>query len=141
MPKLRSSTDATVLQFNPPYPVFPVGEDGGALVEEPLQEKHLLRPRMAVAIPNPWNQEEERFLIGIAYGDGVQFVLDVGQAFGTLEFHEEFGWGCRGLIPKNHVMAQVIRETIAKLMKQKQGTFTERLFKKKKKKSKRSDGV
>jgi len=131
LPPLRSKTDEfTVLQFDPPYPLYPVGEDGGAMVDEPLTEKHMLNGRMPVAMPNPWNVEEERFLPGIAYGDGVQFVLDVGQSFGSIEFDEEHGWCVQALIPKNHVMARVIPEVIAKLQKQKQGSFTKRLLSK-----------
>jgi len=120
--------EATVLNFTPPYPVYRI-ETRDALdivVTEPLK-KHELSSRMRIAIPNPWapEGEEERFLPGIAYGDGVQFLMDVGQAFGSLAFHEDHGWTCRALMPKSDVMPGVVQDLLTKA----KGSFTQRLIK------------
>jgi len=120
--------EATVLHFKPPCPVYRI-ETKDALdivVTEPLK-KHEVISRMRIAIQNPWasEDEEERFLPGIAYGDGVQFLMDVGQAFGSLVFHEEQGWVCRALMPKGDVMPGVVQDLIEKA----KGSFTKRLIK------------
>ena len=127
--------EATVLQLNPPYPLYRI-ESRDALdivVTEPLK-RHELSSRMRVAIPNPWAPEddEERFLPGIAYGDGVQFLMDVGEAFGSLAFHEDTGWVCRALMPKADVMPGVVQDLIEKA----KGSFTKRLIKRTSKKQK-----
>jgi len=120
--------EATVLQFDPPYPVYRIETRDAfdVVVTEPLG-KNALASRMRVAIPNPWAPEgdEERFLPGIAYGDGVQFLMDVGQAFGSLVFHEKLGWVCRALLPKAQVMPGVVQDLIEKA----KGSFTKRLIK------------
>ena len=89
-----------VLQFDPPKPVYRicVFEDEELIITEPLK-KHELEMKMGIAIPNPWKPEEERFLRGTAYGEGSQFFMEVGEAYGILEFHEE-GWQCVALVPK-----------------------------------------
>jgi hypothetical protein len=121
--------EATVLQFEPPYPVYRIEIQGPleVVVTEPL-EKGALVTKMRIAIPNPWAPPdgEERFLPGIAYGDGTQFLMDVGQAFGSLAFHEDLGcWVCRALLPKGDVMPGVVQELLEKA----KGSFTQRLIK------------
>ena len=120
--------EATVLKFDPPYPLYRIETRDAfdIVVTEPLK-KHELSSRMRIAIPNPWapEDEEERFLPGIAYGDGVQFLMDVGQAFGSLVFHEETGWACRALMPKKDVMPGVVKDLLEKA----KGSFTQRLIK------------
>lgn len=122
-----------VLSLDPPYPVFAIKTNlekaEEVIVQEPLK-KHELKTRMKVAIPNPFKPDEERFLPGVVYGDGIQFVLEIGESFGTLDFHEERGWLCRALVPKSHVMGRVVKDHLKKLKAKEKGTFTERLVKK-----------
>lgn len=119
--------EANVLQFDPPCAVYPViiENDADAVVEEPLK-KGDLTSRMRIAIPNPWAEEDGRYLPGIAYGDGTSFVMDVGVSFGALQFDEERGWVCTAILPKNGVMSGVIKELLENATK---GTFTQRLLK------------
>ena len=120
------SKEATVLQFEPPYPVFRIAVTEGleTVVTEPLKKEELIS-RMRIAIPNPWASEEERYLPGVVYGDGVQFLMDVGQSFGSLDFHEQLGWVCRALIPKTDVVSGVVEA----LREKAKGSFTQRLIK------------
>ena len=122
-----------VLSLDPPYPVFAIRTDlekaEEVIVQEPLK-KHELETRMRGAIPSPFKPDEERFLPGVAYGDGIQFVMEIGESFGTLDFHEDYGWFCRALVPKNHVMGRVVEDLLKKLKAKEQGTFTQRLVKK-----------
>jgi len=119
--------EVSVFQFDPPYPVYRIEIQGDleVVVTEPLGKDDLLS-KMRIAIPNPWAPaEDERFLPGIAYGDGIQFLMDVGNAFGSLTFHEERGWVCVALLPKADVMPGVV----ADLMEKAKSSFTERLIK------------
>ena len=120
-----------ILHFDPPYPLFriAVDEEKGieTVVEEPLGYDELTS-KMRVAIPHPWRPDETRFLPGIAYGDGKEFVMQVGQAFGSLGFHESTGWFCRALIPKDDVMGSLALKLLENMK------FTERLIKKSAKK-------
>lgn len=130
----ETNHDKHILQFEPPSPVYriSVGEAMEVVVQEPLMA---LENRTRIAIPNPWNTTDEaRFLPGIAFGEGDQFVMDVGQAFGQLAFDETEGWRCTALLPKRGVVNTVIEDLMEKLTGK---SFTERLIKKAKpKKSK-----
>jgi hypothetical protein len=127
-----------VLHFDPPYPLFriAVDEEKGieTVVEEPLGYDEL-KTKMRVAIPNPWKPDETRFLPGIAYGNGEEFVMEIGQSFGSLGFHESTGWFCRAIIPKDDVMGGLAMQLLERLK------FTDRLLKRTgKKKAKKKDG-
>ena len=134
LPKTQGT--ATVLRFDPPYPVFriEVGDEFETVITDSLEESEL-KSRMRIAIPNPWAPDDERYLPGIAYGDGTQFIMDVGQSFGSLTFNETFGWCCVALIPKSHVMAGVVQELLQKAKVQSVTptppmlSFTDRLIK------------
>lgn len=128
--------EATVLQFTPPYPVYRIEIQGDleVVVTEPLME---LGSRQRIAIPNPWRPDDERYLPGIAYGKEGEYLMDVGQAFGSLVFHETTGWVCQALVPKKDVMPGVAKEMVEQIMS---GTFTERLIKRTSKKKKKTKG-
>ena len=81
--------------------------------------------KMRIAIPNPWKPEEERFLVGIAYGEGTQFFMEIGESYGVLEFHEEAGWQCVALVPKVAVSLGLLKQE----MEKQQGSYTQRLLK------------
>lgn len=125
--------EEAVLQFDPPYPVYAIKlhpeEPLDIIVQEPLK-RHEIKNRMRVAIPNPFKPGEERFLPGLAYGNGIEFVMEIGQSFGALGFNEDLGWYCHAMIPKTHVMSGVIKEIIQKHREAAKGSFTERLLKK-----------
>ena len=116
-----------VLQFDPPKPVYriAIGEEEERIITEPLK-KHELEMKMPIAIPNPWKPEEERFLPGIAYGEGSRFFMEIGESYGVLEFHEEAGWQCVALVPKVAVSLGLLKQE----MEKKQGSYTQRLLKK-----------
>lgn len=120
-----SKEETTILRFDPPHPVFRVAVIDGleTVVTESLKKEELIS-RMRIAIPNPW-AEEKRYLPGVVYGDDVQFLMDVGQSFGSLEFREELGWVCRALVPKTDIMSGVIQT----LREKAKGSFTQRLIK------------
>lgn len=123
-----------VLRFEPPLLVYriEVTDEMQTVVKEPLQ-KDELTSQMQVAILNPWNDtDEERFLPGIAYGANAEdeYVMDVGESFGALKFHEELGWVCMGLLPKKPLLQRVAEEL-------KKVSFTQRLVKKASKGKKR----
>lgn len=126
-----------VLQLSPAFPVFAIKphpeEPLDLVVQEPLK-KHELKSRMRAAIPNPFKpHEDERFLPGLVYGNGVEFVMEIGQSFGALSFEEDRGWVCHALIPKTHVMSEVLTEALKREQEKQEGSFTERLVKKTKK--------
>lgn len=123
-----------VLQFDPPYPVFKivVGDEVERVIKEPLM---VLESKQRIAIPNPWaDEDEERYLPGIAYGKDGEFLMDVGESFGSLKFHEEAGWFCIALIPKNDVMGPVVDQLMDNVTK---GSYTQRLLKRSKGKKKK----
>lgn len=127
---LGSETGPTVLTFPEARAVFLVDMHGDAVVDPLLRVKDLWQGAN-IAIRNPW--DEERFLPGVAHGEGENFVMEVGESFGKLIFHPEFGWHCVALVPRNPVMTGVAHELIAEA-KEKSKSFTEKLVKRASKK-------
>ena len=114
-----------ILRFEPPYPIFRIEVDGDTetVVTEPLPREQL-QSRMRVAIPNPWSEDEVRFLPGLAIGDGSAFILEIGESFGSVRFDEEHGWVCEALISKGPVL-QGLQEALV----QSAQSYTQRLLK------------
>lgn len=127
--EVQSKEAPPVLQFDPPCAVFRMEVDTEASVERIVQapiKRHELKSRMRVAIHNPFKADGERFLPGVVYGNGIEFVLDVGASFGHLAFNETLGWCCTALVPKSPVMEGVLQDLLRKIEEPK---FTQRLLK------------
>lgn len=116
--------DPKPMRFEPPAPVYLVDIDGDAILD-PLRHRGDLQDGRAICIPSPW--KTSRYLPGVARGKDGIFAMEVGDSFGGLAFDEEAGWVCRGLVPKELVVAGLAQE----MVEQASGSsFTEKLVRK-----------
>lgn len=123
---MAESPEPTVIHFDPPEPVFLLDLEGATILET-LRLPTDIHEGIGISIRSPWNKD--RFLPGIARGKGVEYLMDVGESFGSLLFDEEEGWGCRALVPKQQVMSGLAKRLVDE-QKAKSRSFTERLVKK-----------
>jgi hypothetical protein len=112
-----------VLKFEPPAHVRLVTEDGLA-IDAPIERWDQLTPGMRAAIPNPWNPG--MFLIGDVHGTSGNLLLVISKSFGQLEFREDMGWVCTGLVPQAQIWNAVGQQAAGAA----KGSFTERLTRK-----------
>lgn len=95
-----------IIRFEPPARVYLLDLLGNVLLNERLTKPTDLHSGIGVAIPNPWH--EGQFVPGKAHGEGLQYVMEVGESYASIIFDAETGWVCRGLIKKATIDAAVV---------------------------------